>query len=48
MHGRAGAGSCEAFLARDVLMRPHHAQPGRLFDPPRIQASGLAGIPQFS
>ncbi|MGY3677226.1 ABC-type multidrug transport system fused ATPase/permease subunit [Streptomyces sp. TE33382] len=44
VHGRPGAGGGEAFLERDVLVRPDHAQPGQLFDPSRVQASGFVGF----
>ncbi|RPK53927.1 hypothetical protein EES42_43930 [Streptomyces sp. ADI95-17] len=45
VHGRPGAGSGEAFLERDVLMRPHHPQPVELFHPPRIQTPHFLGFP---
>ncbi|MFB6506731.1 MULTISPECIES: tetratricopeptide repeat protein [unclassified Streptomyces] len=44
VHGRPGAGIREAFLERDVLVGPDRTQPGQLFDPSRVQASGFVGF----
>ncbi|RPK56115.1 hypothetical protein EES42_41250 [Streptomyces sp. ADI95-17] len=44
VHGGPGAGGGEAFLERDVLVRPDHAQPAELFHPTRIQLPGFVGF----
>ncbi|MCX4870707.1 MULTISPECIES: hypothetical protein [unclassified Streptomyces] len=35
VHRGPGAGDCEAFLERDILVRPHRAQPAELLPPGR-------------